>query len=475
MCADTGAACGCLKSSRPMNVLFVIPPAPGKKKVMRLIDCSHEAKANYLWQPNDFMIISGLLGLDDSAQLIDGTAEALEEAGFMARVRGASKPDMIFFALSSVCWKTDLDYYQKVRLILPGAASYVIGDIFTYEVYQSFILKQCDGIIFNPFLLNLAAMAAKQSELPGVCTTAGTVFFPEGGTGATVVHSGTPRHELFESSAYTFPFAHHLRMATVTTMWGCPFTCSYCPDSKIPPMVRPPQDVIAELQHVWDMGVRELFFWDKTFGYPRQNAMEILKELAARFHFSWSCYLNPSLYKPELLDAMHLAGCHTIIIGIDTENLASLAQYKRGMKKEVLDALLEHADRLRVSVCADFIIGLPHEDEHDIRRTLRYALGIPLDFASFNIAAPLPGSQLCDEAFRDGRLKFGDEGFDTLAAKCVLGNPKVTPGRIMELRRQAVLRFYLRPSYILRRLSRTVSLEHFWIQFREMFALFRKN
>ena len=62
-----------------MNFLFVNPPAHKKKKYMRLIDCSHEAKGDYLWQPNDFMIISSYLDKDDKATLIDGTADELNK------------------------------------------------------------------------------------------------------------------------------------------------------------------------------------------------------------------------------------------------------------------------------------------------------------------------------------------------------------------------------------------------------------
>lgn len=458
-----------------MNVLFIIPPSPGKKKVMRMIDCSHEAKSNYLWQPNDFMIISSLLNPEDGAELIDATAQRMDGEEFNSAIRSARRPDILFLALSSVCWKTDLDYYMKVRSLMPGVPAYVTGDVFVYGQYQSFMLDHSEGIVFNPYILDLRAMAARGAGLPGVCTSSGTVFFPDGGTKPQNIKTGIPRHELFQSAAYVFPFAKHRRMATVTTMWGCPFTCSYCPDSKIPPIVRQVDDVMAELEHVSRMGVEEIFFWDKTFGFPHKNSIELLTRMIGRVDFSWSCYLNPMLYTPELLDLMHRAGCHTIIIGIDTENLPSLARYKRGMKRETLDALLTHSDRLGISVCADFIIGLAHEDEDDIRRTLDYALQIPIDFASFNIAAPLPGSTICDEAIADGRLKFGDEGFDTLAVKGVLEHPSISQDRIKELRHQAVLRFYLRPSYLLRRLLRTTSWEHFTIQFREMLALFRKN
>ena len=69
-----------------MNYLFINPPS-SKKKYIRLIDCSHEAKASYLWQPNDFMIISSYFKEQDYYYLIDGTVDELDEESFYKEVK----------------------------------------------------------------------------------------------------------------------------------------------------------------------------------------------------------------------------------------------------------------------------------------------------------------------------------------------------------------------------------------------------
>ena len=38
-----------------------------------------------------------------------------------------------------------------------------------------------------------------------------------------------------------------------------------------------------------------------------------------------------------------------------------------------LDSLIEHADKIGINVCADFIIGLPHETEKDVNKTIEYS------------------------------------------------------------------------------------------------------
>ena len=128
-----------------------------------------------------------------------------------------------------------------------------------------------------------------------------------------------------------------------------------------------------------------------------------------------------------------------------------------------------------MDICADFIIGLEHEDENDIRASIDYALHLPVDFASFNIAAPLPGSGIRKKAAASGKMVFGQEGFDTLARSGVLTSSGVSRERILALRRDAIQRFYLRPKHLLRRLRKTESLEHLRVQFRQMLGMIGKN
>jgi len=460
-----------------MNIILAIPPSPGKNNIIRMIDCSHEAKANYLWQPNDFMIITSLLNLADGVAFIDGTADGLSEEDYLRELKNMTG-DLLIFALSSVCWESDHAYFLKTRKQFPSIPFYVLGDVFLEESYQCHILKDCDGIVFNPYTLDLPAMARKPEPsgtrtLPGVCTAPGQKVFPEAKK-AVLTAGTTPRHELFLKKGYRFPFARHYVFATVTTLWGCPFSCSYCTDSNFAPLVRSAQDVLRELEYVQGLGIKELFFADKVFGFSAQNVYPLLEAMATQFQFSWSCYFHPQLYDPRLLDMMKAAGCHTIITGIDSADVPSLQRYRRVVGPHKIDELIAQANRLNISICADFILGLEHETEGDIRKTIQYALDLPIDFASFNIAAPLPGSDIRRTVQSAGKLHFGREGFDTSGRSGILGNANIDAEQLRALRKIAFRRFYLRPSYLLKRLRKTSSFEHFMIQFQEMLTMIRK-
>ncbi len=458
-----------------MNILLVIPPSEKNKKIIRMIDCSHEAKADYLWHPNDFIIISSLCAPEDTVILADATEEGLSTPQALQRL-SRQKPDLIITALSSVCWKHDYFFFGKTKELFPGKPVFVLGDIFLETEYKELILKECGGIIANPYLLDLPLMARSpvpSAPLPGVVTSLTDIPYPSKRplSGKTNI----PRHELFLNKNYCFPMAHRFKFATVTTMWGCPFSCSYCTDSRLRPFVRRWEDVLEELEYIRTLGIKELFFADKTFGFPLENAQKLTEAMAKRFSFSWSCYFHPQLYDEKLLETMAAAGCHTLIVGIDSANLESLGQFGRNVKREKLEGLLKKADSLGMSLCADFIIGLPHEDEEDVKKTLAYAMNRPLDFASFNIAAPLPGSSIRQLARENNLLSFGKEGFDTFGHGGILSGAKISGKKLKSLRRRATFSFYLRPSYILRRLKRTTSLEHLLNQLRQMLSLFKKN
>ncbi len=460
-----------------MKLILLIPPSPKKKKIIRWIDCSQETKASYLWQPNDYLIISSLIKPEDGLYFIDGTADSLSEEIFFKKLRNL-KGDLLFFAISTVCWKSDLYFFQKTKKMFPHISIFVIGDIIMDKYYRSLILKECNGLVANPYLLDLEKMLkvdhTNKGRLPGLCTDEEQEIFPKN-KNITFIKSNPARHEIFLKRGYGFPFAKHFNFSQVTTMWGCPFSCSYCPDSKISPIVRHYESVLAELNYLSNLGVKELFFADKVFGFPEENSVPLLEKMAEELNFSWSCYFHPQLYNSRLLELMNSAGCHTIIIGIDSYNLSSLRQYKRGVSKEKIDGVITHANRLGMNICADFILGLEDETEDDVLKTIKYALELSIDFASFNIAAPFPGSVIREEAIKKGYQVADMEGFDSLGEYGNLSSQYIDGKRLKKLRRNAVRSFYFRPTYLFRRISKTSSWEHFQIQFNNMLSLLKKS
>jgi radical SAM superfamily enzyme YgiQ (UPF0313 family) len=171
---------------------------------------------------------------------------------------------------------------------------------------------------------------------------------------------------------------------------------------------------------------------------------------------------------------MKKAGCHTIILGIESFNISSLEKYGRITSKEKIENLIRKANEIKLNICADFIIGLPGETKRDILQTIKYSKSLDIDYASFNIAAPLPGSVFKKSAIADGRINESDHHFDSVGNARTLSSDQLPNTELINLRNLAVRSFYLRPGYVIKRIMRLRSVEHFLIQFEEMFQILKK-
>jgi hypothetical protein len=84
-----------------------------------------------------------------------------------------------------------------------------------------------------------------------------------------------------------------------------------------------------------------------------------------------------------------------------------------------------------------------------------------LDVASFNFAVPRYGTDLREEAQQkwliDASIETMDQSWNTI----VMGSAHMTRKEVEKLRKLAIREFYLRPSYIWKRLKKMTSRTEF--------------
>ena len=92
-----------------------------------------------------------------------------------------------------------------------------------------------------------------------------------------------------------------------------------------------------------------------------------------------------------------------------------------------------------------------------MKETIDFALELDPDIALFNIVSPNPGTQMYEWAVQNNYLstKNWDE-YDW--GEVILTLPTVSPEKVKEYYRKAFKKFYLRPKYIARRLTKIRSL-----------------
>lgn len=286
------------------------------------------------------------------------------------------------------------------------------------------------------------------------------------------------RHLLPPLSAYRPTPASYkkLPLAVMVTSRGCPFKCTFC-DRAIYGSnyrARSAQNVLDEVQELIDRyGAREIRFFDDTFTLNKKRVFEICDEFERRnIKIPWTCLTKADTVEKEMLKRMKEAGCWQVLYGLESGDQRMLDRLKKGVTVEQNEQAVRWAQEAGLSVRADFIIGTPGETRESIQKTLDFALRLKLDYAHFNKFVPLPGSELYGLLVRDGYKFDFTKSSSIVDHGAMLYVPEgMDKEEYRELLDTAYKRFYLRPSYILRRLLQIRTLGELKGQINGFFAI----
>lgn len=434
------------------KVLLLNPP--GKKLYVRDYYCSKISKSNYLFHPIDLLMQSGRLAEHYEVHVIDAIADGIGKTACLRMIDSFS-PDVIVSLIGAVSLEEDLPFLERLKK--EGRLIIVSGDISLEDTGKW--LKD------HPFID--AAILDFTSEdiisyLEGNNESINSMVYrtSEGISGTKPVRTRNedfyvpvPRHDLFASRNYHFPFVRHKEFATVLTDYGCPFRCSFCVMSTLGYRYRNVENVIDELRELKRLGKKEIFFIDQTFGINKKRTLDLCRRMKdAEFNFGWVCYSRVDIVNEELLKTMKEAGCHTIMFGVESASEEILKKYQKGYTKTQIRDAFRLCRKYNIRTVATFILGLPDETEETANETIEFLKEIDCDFASFNVAVPRMNTPLRQEAIREGLITSDLEIMDQGGSSIAMPTRNLTTEQVQGLKMKAIRGFYLRPSYLWKRL-----------------------
>ena len=463
-----------------MRVCFINPPVQPYRKIMRNFDCATESKGNYLYQPYDFLLMSSKIPKSWNLKFIDAIANC-ENFENINEQLVSFNPQVIVCAIAATNKTQDFDFLKNLKNMFSESYLFVFGDLFIDDSAVKEVESLVDGIFTSPVMFDFEILSKIETKSDFTASyhngLRNNQFYKRSDLkNPNQIKLRDVRHDLFKHPAYRWPFSTRFNYTTIFTAWGCPYSCSYCILNKFPNYWRHYEEILDEMDYVKQLGIKEIYIGDRSFGLPLKNILSLLRGMIERkFNFTWSTYFHPNQYTPELLDLMKKAGCRTIIVGIESKNIKSLKKFGRHVREDQFSSLIEHAKKINIEVCGDFIIGLPDESEEDINQTIQYSIDLEIDYASFNIATPLAGSSFRSMAIEAGKIEANEGEIDSLGKNKVISLSNVSSQQLIRLRNKAVIRFYLRPIYLLKRVLNISSIEHFYIQAMEALLLIRKS
>jgi radical SAM superfamily enzyme YgiQ (UPF0313 family) len=293
------------------------------------------------------------------------------------------------------------DFLAQIQEAKQRGKKVAVGGPYATALPQEAATSGADYLILDEgeITLPLFVEAVQKGEASGT--------FRSDGQKPDVTTTPVPRFDLLDFNAYD--------SLSVQFSRGCPFQCEFCDIIVLygrKPRTKNPEQLLAELQCLYDLGWRRsIFMVDDNFIGNKRNVKLLLKALKPwmaehqyPFRFNTEASIDIASDQ-ELMDLMVECNFNAVFLGIETPDEASLAltqkyQNNRDSMTDSVEAIVKSGLR----VMAGFIIGFDGEKEGAGDRIVRFVEQTTIPTAMFSMLQALPDTALEHRLRKEGRL-----------------------------------------------------------------------
>jgi len=204
-------------------------------------------------------------------------------------------------------------------------------------------------------------------------------------------------------------------LGVVQTSRGCPFECHFCDVIQYLGRVqrhKAPDQVVGELQQLYDLGYSHVFLADDNFTVYRKRARALLEVIAAwngkdgRGYQTYYTQMSIDVAKdPELVSLCAEAGLVSAFFGIETNNEESLLESKKRQNTRVdLVEQIESVVAQGVRVEAGLMVGFDHDDHSIFEKLFAFTRRLPVGHFNVSCLVAPVATPLYDDMMKSGRV-----------------------------------------------------------------------
>lgn len=273
-----------------------------------------------------------------------------------------------------------------------------------------------------------------------------------------------PARNLLKNELYKRPDTGE-PLTVVMTSRGCPFHCTFCLAGELSDyslVVRNPIKVVNELEEcVEKYKIKNFFFYADTFTYKKEWVITLCEEIIKRgLKIKWGANSRADTLDEDRIKVMKKSGCEVLGFGLESGRQETLNRSKKGIKLQDSENVIKLCKKHGIKTYMVFMLGFPWETKEHIKDTIEFAIKLDGDFVDFTVVYPYPGTELYQMA---KELNLFDEtqlcGHDI--SRAMQRTSYLTTKELTAWRRYAIRRFYLRPSYIAKKLIQIKSPSEF--------------
>ena len=428
-----------------MRILLI---KPFQNYIMGSIDPTY----NRIWPPLCLLNCAALLEEDGHPSKGIGCAcpNGLNLTRFLERRKDF---DRVFITSSSLdkwqCPDTELDSFLRVIDALKKVTHeiYVMGYHATVKPQQILELTGAKAVIRGePEMIVVDICRSKEfSQIDGITyKKEGRVLSSKERDLVDLNKMPHPAWHLVDLSKYYYELLGN-NFILLEGSRGCRYSCTFCSKVMYGNKVRRKSirklvdDIKDAVNH---QGARNIYFIDLEFTDDKKWVEGICEAIIDQdIKIKWCIQTRVDMVDQRLLEKMKLAGCQLIHYGVESGSCQIMESLHKGLSVPQIEKGIRMTKKIGIKTLLFFMFGFPSETKRDMQETVRFAKKLNPDYISFRMAIAYPNTKLSKrEGIKQNHFPL-----------------RIYPGHLeRELKgvvRRAYLEFYLRPSYIVRRLQ----------------------
>ena len=363
---------------------------------------------------------------DVEIKVLDCTAQEVDWKGMEKEV-GSFNPDIVASSAFATCntylAARTLETAKKVN---PDILTVTGGQHFTSTAQESLeAYPEIDVIVRGEgeqTLTELVKGAEKKSAFP---TIKGISFRNK----QEILHN-PPRPLIKDLNELPYPGYHFVRdivhkyhfaamagrkapYALIEGSRGCSHRCTFCTQWRHwggAWRLKSPERIADEIEFCYEKyGSRFIWLTDDDFG-PGTRASNLADELLGRqigkdlmLFVQWRC--DDLIKNEKVLYKMRKAGLYWVMVGVESPRDSTLESFRKGIAAEDAEKAVKLLKDNDIFSHAMFVIGDRKDTAESIADLREFVNELDPDFAIFTALTPFPGTEIYEEAKRNGWIE----------------------------------------------------------------------
>ncbi len=409
-------------------------------------------------------------------EVIDCQAQGIEHEDIEEKIL-KSAPDVVGVQVMTFTLIDSSMVSQTIRRVAPGIKIIWGGPHPTLFPVESATLEQVDIVVRGegeyPIIgiLNALRDGKPVESIPAIVTKKNLDKpIPDLTYIANLDELKIPAREYLDPSLYTSVLASEKTITTMMSSRGCPCKCTFCDRPQMGKAFRKQsaERVVDEMAHVVEhQGVGEIIFYDDTFNMDRKRVFAICDLIMERgLKVVWDIRARIDTMNEKMITRLAEAGCQRIHYGVESGSARQQKLLKKNLNLTRVQNIFSLTQKAGIETLGYFMIGLPDETEEELQQTFDLMISLPMDYAHVALFTPYPGTMAYSEALdtnaydHDYWKEFALNPSEEFTPK--YWNQNHSDDELFALLKKAYAKFYSRPRYLLRRLSKVKSFDELW-------------